>query len=206
MRATSFLKSYLINGSTEVIVHVNTVRHPALGSPWPLGLRGWYTPRVTSVLKALELADIDELVAVAVADAAPEEVIPPVPGPPGWTAERRAACRAFFLEWAAERPEAGTRFAVVDGGRLVGIARLSPVDPPGTREIGMWLARSARGRGVGVAAVTELLAQAAGQGVTAVIAGTTRGNAAALGVLRRCGARLVEDPATGQVRAELTPR
>jgi RimJ/RimL family protein N-acetyltransferase len=167
---------------------------------------GWYTAGMANVLKPLELADIDELVAVAVADAAPEEVIPPVPGPPGWTAERRAACRAFFLEWAAERPIPGARFAVVDEGRLVGIARLSPVDPPGTREIGMWLARSARGRGVGVAAVTELLAQATAQGVAAVVAETTRGNAAALGVLRRCGARLAEDPATGQVHADLTPR
>jgi RimJ/RimL family protein N-acetyltransferase len=166
----------------------------------------WYTRRVTAVLKPLDVADIDELVAVAVADAVPEEVIPPVPGPPGWTAERRAACRRFFVEWAAEQPIPGARFAVVDGGRLVGMARLSPTDPPGTREIGMWLARSVRGRGVGVAAVTELLAQALAQGVTAVIAETTQGNSAALGVLRRCGARLVEDQATGDVHAELAPR
>jgi RimJ/RimL family protein N-acetyltransferase len=161
---------------------------------------------VTAVLKPLDLADVDGLVAVAVAEAVPAEVIPPVPGPPGWTPERRAACRRFFVEWAAEQPIPGARFAVVDGGRLVGMARLSPVDPPGTREIGMWLARSARGRGVGVAAVTELLVQAAAQGVTAVVAETTEGNAAALGVLRRCGARLVQDPATGEVHAELAPR
>ena len=65
----------------------------------------------------------------------------------------------------------------------------------------MWLGRSARGQGIGAAALRELLNAAARAGMRAVVAETTPDNIGAVSVLRKCGAKLREDD--GKVRAEI---
>ncbi|MYW04114.1 GNAT family N-acetyltransferase, partial [Streptomyces sp. SID3343] len=81
------------------------------------------------------------LLDAAVADADPLEVMPPVDGPPGWTADRRAAFLAFHHEWAATP----TTYAILVDGRVVGAARLQPA-PAGGLETGLWIGRSYRGQ------------------------------------------------------------
>lgn len=70
---------------------------------------------------------LEELLAVAVEGATPEEVMPPVVGPPGWTTERQEALRNWHR---ARRPGlAGplreSTFAITHNGRIVGSARLA---------------------------------------------------------------------------------
>ncbi|QNP75496.1 GNAT family N-acetyltransferase [Streptomyces roseirectus] len=159
----------------------------------------------------MEVRRVDEdslegLLAVAVEDAAPEEVMPPVAGPPGWTALRRDA----FRDWHRSRfpglagPLGESTFTVVDDGVPVGSARLA-LRGEGVLETGMWLGRSHRGRGIGTAALRLLLDEAARAGARVVVADTTADNSAALGVLRRSGAALTAGRESGDVLAELTP-
>ncbi|MDH6143722.1 RimJ/RimL family protein N-acetyltransferase [Kitasatospora sp. GP30] len=158
-------------------------------------------------LQAMDEQVLAGLLAVAVADAAPEEVMPPVAGPPGWTQTRQEAFRAWHR---AHRPGlAGplgeVTFAVVDDGSIVGSARLARRDPstPGVLETGLWLARSRRGRGTGTAALRLIRAEAARLGADHVVADTRSHNAAALGALRRNGAALSPAPDGDQVEARL---
>ncbi|MGD9526178.1 GNAT family N-acetyltransferase [Pseudonocardia sp.] len=166
---------------------------------------------------------LDALVAAALADADPDEVTPPLGA--GWTAERLAWLRDHHL---APRPHRET-WAVVAGGAVVGAVRLTPVADPAesptrpdemrnsqengpaersTRpdemrnsrvEVGMWLVRSARGRGVGAAALRLALDLAAGR---TVVAHTTVANAAAVAALRRLGFVTSSGAEPGAVRAE----
>ncbi|SOD64412.1 Protein N-acetyltransferase, RimJ/RimL family [Streptomyces zhaozhouensis] len=149
------------------------------------------------MVRRVELRRIDEeglatLLTVAVADAAPEEVMPPVTGPPGWTTERREA----FLAWhRARRPGLGgslgeSTYAVLHDREVVGSARLARTDRRDVLETGLWLARAQRGRGIGTAALRALLREAARAGARAVVADTTTHNTAALTALRRNGAVL----------------
>ncbi|NGO68444.1 GNAT family N-acetyltransferase [Streptomyces sp. SB3404] len=144
-------------------------------------------------LRRVTEENLEALLAVAVDDAEPEEVMPPVPGPPGWTGERRDAFRAWHRARlpGLEGPLGEAAYAVVDGGRVAGSARLArPGGRPGTLETGLWLGRSHRGRGIGTAVLGLLLDEATAAGAHRVIADTTAGNAAAIGALRRGGARL----------------
>ena len=81
------------------------------------------------------------------------------------------------------------------------MVRMTRCDEPGTVETGMWLGRSARGQGIGVVALRELLNEAARAGMRAVVAETTRDNFGAVSVLEKCGAKLREDG--GKVHAEI---
>jgi RimJ/RimL family protein N-acetyltransferase len=152
--------------------------------------------------------DLEALLAVAVEDAAPEEVMPPVDGPPGWTAARRET----FRNWHRARrpglvgPLRESTFVITHDGTVVGSARLALRGIPDVLETGMWLGRSHRGRGIGTAALGILLCEAAGAGARAVVADTTAHNAAALGALRRNGATLVARQDTPDIRAELPPK
>ncbi|MFB6549943.1 GNAT family N-acetyltransferase [Streptomyces sp. NPDC056405] len=160
----------------------------------------------------VELRQVDEvtlegLLAVAVEDAEPEEVMPPAAGPPGWTALRREAFRAWHR---ARRPGlAGplreSTFAIVHEGETVGSARLAVRGSREVLETGMWLARSQRGRGIGSAALRVLLGEAARAGAQTVVADTTVHNAAALAALRGNGATLAPGEGTADVHAELRP-
>jgi RimJ/RimL family protein N-acetyltransferase len=148
----------------------------------------------------VKLRPIDEqllprLLDVAVAGADPDEVMPAAPGPSGWTPERRTAFGDYYGSapaWAIQADE-----------EVVGATRLTPAEAPGAAEVGIWLARSARGKGHGTEALHLLVEQARSQGVTALIVETNTSNRAAVGALRTLGAKLWEDPESGAVHATL---
>lgn len=148
-------------------------------------------------LRLVDETELARLLEVAVADAVPGEVMPPVAGPPGWTEERRAA---FYAHYGAEKARA---YAFEVNDRIVGAGRLAPADSPGSMEAGVWLARSARGRGYGTQMLHLMTEEARALGATAIIAETTTANLAATGALRNIGAKLWEDPESGSVHATL---
>ncbi|AQS65822.1 GNAT family N-acetyltransferase [Streptomyces pactum] len=160
------------------------------------------------VLRQVDEVSLEGLLTVAVEDAEPEEVMPPVAGPPGWTPLRREAFRAWHR---ARRPGlAGplreSTFVIHHEGRIVGSARLAVRGSLEVLETGMWLARSRRGRGIGGAALRVLLGEAAEAGARTVVADTKTHNAAALAALRGIGATLVPSGETDDVHAELRSR
>lgn len=111
---------------------------------------------------------LDELLTLAVASAAPEEVMPALAGPPGWTLPRREA----FLAFHRARADAGDGeriLAVAAEGRVVGAGRLAPLEEPGAWAVGVWLGRSARGRDIEAAALAELARIARDGGATTVV-------------------------------------
>lgn len=127
----------------------------------------------------------------AAADAAPDEVTPPLTPGEVWTTER--------VEWMREvhrrarpgldGPDGQATWAVVVDGAVVGAVRLRLTDEPGVLETGIWLTRGARGRGLGRLAVEAVLGRARELGAREVRAETSTGNGAALSVLRRLGFR-----------------
>jgi RimJ/RimL family protein N-acetyltransferase len=147
----------------------------------------------------------EELLDVAVAEADPEDVMPRVTGPPGWTAKRREAFRAFHRNFygGLAGPHKTVMFGVFAHGHLVGMIRMRRTDDAESVETGIWLGRLARGRGIATAALRALATEAAAIGARTVVADTTAGNHAALATLRRCGAELTEDRASGKVIAVL---
>ncbi|MEU9014329.1 GNAT family N-acetyltransferase [Streptomyces sp. NPDC048479] len=158
----------------------------------------------------VDLRHVDEetlqgLLAVAVNEAAPGEVMPPVAGPPGWTPARQDAFRA----WHRTRrpglagPLRESTFAILTDGQIVGSARLACRDNQEVLETGMWLARSARGRGIGTATLRALLHEAARADARLVVAETTATNLGAIAALRRNDARLTTDQHNGHVHAHL---
>ncbi|MCC3654221.1 GNAT family N-acetyltransferase [Streptomyces sp. S07_1.15] len=159
-------------------------------------------------LRRMDEASLEGLLAVAVDDAAPEEVMPPVAGPPGWTPERQEAFRAWHRARRAglAGPLRESTYAIIHDGETVGAARLAARGSGEALETGMWLARSQRGRGIGTAVLRALLDEAARAGARVVVADTTAQNAAALAALRRNGATLTSSEDTADVHAELTPR
>lgn len=153
-------------------------------------------------MSTVSLQPIDDdllprLLEVAVTDAGPAEVMPAVPGPPGWTDARRAA----FADH--HRPGDGRTYAVLADSMIAGAARLTPTEAPGSVEAGIWLRRSVRGKGLGTEAMRLLIDEARAQGASALIAETNAANLPAVGVLRTLGAMLWEDPDSGAVHATL---
>jgi RimJ/RimL family protein N-acetyltransferase len=148
--------------------------------------------------------NLESLLSVAVAEAEPGDVMPPVQAPAGWSCARREAFREFHRAsyGGLDGPTRTLMYAILAGGEVVGMIRLARRDEPGTAETGLWLGRSARGQGIGAAAVRALLVEAAGHGMHTVVADTTRENAGAIGVLTRCGAKLREDG--DRVHAEMS--
>ncbi|WP_367128122.1 GNAT family N-acetyltransferase [Saccharothrix sp. HUAS TT1] len=129
------------------------------------------------LLRALDDDGIERLLDLAVADADPADVMPP-----GWTTDRRDAFRDFYRGFLTDAYE------IVRDGRTVGMARLTA-----DGETGMWIARHARGGGVGLAALRHVVAEAPRRGITTIVADTTTDNTAALTVLRKAGAALDVD-------------
>ena len=140
---------------------------------------------------------------LAVAETEPEEVMPPVTAPAGWSLARLKAFREFYRSNfdGLDGPTRTQMYAVICDGDVVGMIRIARRDEPDAMETGMWLGRSARGHGIGGTALRLLLVEAANLGTRRVIAETTSQNTAALAALRRCGAEL-HDHCTG-VRAEI---
>lgn len=164
--------------------------------------------RLRHVAGAVRLEPVDErnlepLLSVAAAEAEPGEVMPPVEAPAGWSLARREAFREFHRASFAglDGPTGSQMYAILVGGEVVGMIRMTRCDEPGTVETGMWLGLSARGQGIGAAALRELLNVAARVGMRAVVAETTSDNIGALAVLEKCGAKLRED--NGKVHAEI---
>ncbi|MEH1099671.1 GNAT family N-acetyltransferase [Micromonospora sp. CPCC 205561] len=154
-------------------------------------------------LEPVDEQNLEPLLSVAAAEAEPGDVMPPVEAPAGWSHARRDAFREFHrASFAGLEGPTGTRmYAILAGGEVVGMIRMTLRDEPGTVESGMWLGRSARGQGIGVAALRELLNEAAAAGMRLVVAETTADNRGAVSVLRKCGAKLREDGA--KVHAEI---
>lgn len=147
-------------------------------------------------LEPLSEHNLGALLEAAVADADPAEVMPPVAGEPGWTAQRKQAFLEFHRERAlrAEGPVELTYVITVDG-RAVGAARLEYQGE--SFEAGVWIGRSHRGRGVGRAVAGKLRIAAAAAGVRRIVAVTTSENTAARRLLPT-GTPVGED---GTVRA-----
>jgi RimJ/RimL family protein N-acetyltransferase len=160
---------------------------------------------VTFSLRRLDEPLLADLLSVATTDATPDEVMPPVDGPPGWTHARREAFLTFHRDrfGGLDAPLATVMYAIVVDGAVAGMIRLARTATDGAYETGMWLGRGRRGQGLGVAAVRALLDEARLIGARAVIADTTPGNAAALGALRSCGAMLTVDDSQGKVLARI---
>jgi RimJ/RimL family protein N-acetyltransferase len=142
-----------------------------------------------------ELLDVDEtvlarLVEAAVSDAEPDEVTPPMAGP-RWGPERiewlRRLHRDRRLGFGGPLGEA--TWAVAVDGEIVGGVRLKRTAEPDVLETGIWLIRSARGKGVGRKAIADVIEKARKHGARAVRADTSPENAAALYVLQRLGFR-----------------
>ncbi|MGC4804033.1 GNAT family N-acetyltransferase [Micromonospora sp. DT233] len=160
-------------------------------------------------LEPVDEENLESLLSVAVAEAEPDDVMPPVDAPAGWSHARREAFRDYYRTGFAglDGPARTRMYAVLVGGEVLGMIRMTRCPPPGTVETGFWLGRSARGQGVGVAALRELLNLAAAAGMRTVVAQTSRDNAGAVSVLRRCGAVLTEkdDAVHAEISLDATP-
>ncbi|MGX1274350.1 GNAT family N-acetyltransferase [Streptomyces phaeoluteigriseus] len=145
-------------------------------------------------LHPLDRTLLTDLLRAAVEDADPLEVMPPVEGPGGWTPERRSAFVRFHESRSLAADPVETTFAIAVSGRVVGAARLCPVDGrAGTAEAGVWIGRSHRGVGVGGAVLDSLLDRARAQGFTSVYVSTTPDNLAVRALMTGIGADLVPD-------------
>jgi RimJ/RimL family protein N-acetyltransferase len=160
------------------------------------------------VTREIRLTPVDEnnlepLLSVAVAEAEPDEVMPPVAAPAGWSQARRDAFRQFHRAHfgGLDGPTRHLMYAIVQDGDVVGMIRLARRDEPDTLETGMWLGKSTRGQGIGLIALRLLLTEAVRAGARRVVAQTRPDNTAALNLLRRCGARFEQHD--GTVRAEI---
>jgi RimJ/RimL family protein N-acetyltransferase len=143
----------------------------------------------------VELVDVDEgvlehLVDVATTDAAADEVTPPVTDGPAWTAERIAWLKEFHRLHRDGRAGQSVWAVLVDGA-VAGQVRLRHLPEDGAGEIGLWLRRSVRGRGVGSAVVRAVLDQAVALGLVRVTAETTTNNVLARRLLDRAGFTVV---------------
>ena len=110
------------------------------------------------------LTPVDErlltpLLSVAVAETKPEEVMPPVEAPPGWSQKRRDAFCEFYRSHyrGLNGPTRTLAYGILCNSDVVGMIRMARSDGPDTLETGMWLGRSMRVRGIGVRALRLLL-------------------------------------------------
>ena len=139
----------------------------------------------------LDERGLGDLLEAAVAGADPAEVLPAAAGAT-WDDTLRARFLAFHRGRALAPDPVERTWVVRADGHAVGALRLEP--GPDGDEVGIWLVRDARGRGLGSAAVRQLLGPAAAQrgaagaAGTPLIARTTAANRAALGLLRALGA------------------
>lgn len=144
-------------------------------------------------LRRLDEELLGELLETAVRDADPGEVMPPVAGPPGWTRQRRETFVAFHRQRALAEWRVEATFAIVFERSVVGAARLDPVpDESGVVELGVWLGRSVRGRGLAHKVLTELVDAARAMGTRHLVASTTVSNPAAQRALASLGADLTQ--------------
>lgn len=159
------------------------------------------------------LAPVDEqllarLVVVATSDADVSEVTPPLTPGDAWTPERLA----WFEDYHRSRrggltsAEGEVTWAVLEAGAPVGSVRLKRTETDGMLETGIWLARSARGRGIGGQAMRLVREQARAAGASGIRADTTVTNSAAQALMRASGFRLSPEAPDGRVHGILAER
>ena len=87
------------------------------------------------------------------------------------------------------------RLVLLDAGGMLGWAALSPVSARecyrGVAENSVYVAREARGRGVGRMLLEELVRRADANGIWTIQAGILSGNDASVALHERCGFRVV---------------
>lgn len=139
-------------------------------------------------------AVLEQLLVLAVQDASPDEVTPPLGPGPGWNAERIAWFRSYHREAAAglDGPAQEKTWAVLCDGVPAGSVRLKRTGDA-TAETGIWVGRGYRGLGVGTAALRLVLVEARRAGLGQVVAHTTAGNVGAQRLLIAAGALLTYD-------------
>jgi len=157
----------------------------------------------------VELVPVDErmlerLIVVAVTDAPADDVVPPLDDSGGWNERRLVWLRQYHRDCRAglDGPAGQATFAVLDDGHVVGSVRLAVTAHPRELETGMWLARSARGRGIGADALTAVAAMARSR-ADAVVLWLTEDQEEARGALETVGADLGVPDADGILRATL---
>lgn len=145
---------------------------------------------------------LEDLLALAVAEAEPGEVMPPASGESAteprttWTDLRRGAFREYHRRCRVNPqfsvPE--VTWAVKARGRIVGAARLALVDgDPDVREVGLWLGRSYRGQGISGEVAYWAIAAARTMDARRLVARTTVSNPPARRSLERIGFEVVPD-------------
>lgn len=163
-----------------------------------------------AALADVTLAPVDEeilarLVAVATTDADASEVTPPLTPGDEWTPQRVA----WFEEYHRSRRAGLTgskgeaTWAILESGSPVGSVRLKGTEADGVLETGIWLARSARGRGIGVQAMRLIREEARACRAKGIRADTTRTNDAAQALMRAVGFALSPDAPDGRVHGIL---
>lgn len=110
-----------------------------------------------------------------------------------WDSNHRKDCRLVALEPRAE----GVSEVLIplEGVRVLGWAALSPVSSrivyAGVAEVSVYVAATARGRGVGKALLQSLVQESEANGLWTLQAGIFAENAASLSLHRSCGFREV---------------
>jgi hypothetical protein len=94
----------------------------------------------------VRLTRVDErlltpLLSVAVAETKPDEVMPPVEAPPGWSQPRREAFCEFYRSHCRglNGPTRTLIYGILCNSDVVGMIRMARSDGPDTLETGMWL-------------------------------------------------------------------
>ncbi|MET9319384.1 GNAT family protein [Streptomyces sp. NPDC003038] len=161
--------------------------------------------RTDVTLHPLDEALLPGLLRAAVEDADPDEVMPPVAGPAGWTPERRTAFLRFHRSRSLAAEPVEATFAIVVGETVVGAARLCPVEGAKRAvEAGVWIGRSHRGGGVGGVVLRLLMDRARADGREALFVSTKPDNAAVHRLLAGLGTDLVPDGETVTAWVDLT--
>lgn len=147
-------------------------------------------------LVPVDEAVLEDLLALAVAEAQPGEVMPPASGESAteprttWTDLRKGAFREYHRRCRVnlQGPVPEVTWAVKARGRIVGAARLALVDgDPGAREVGLWLGESYRGQGISGEVGYWALAAAQTMGAKRLVARTMAPTPVARRSLERIG-------------------
>lgn len=160
---------------------------------------------------AVRLVDVTEpvleqLLTVAIQDADPDEVTPPVGSAAGWNSERISWFREYHHHAAGlDGPARQKSWAISSDGSLAGSIRLQRTGTD-SLETGIWLGRSFRGQGIAREALRLVIERAAATGAAVLEAETTAGNAAALALLRSAGARFQQREAPGAAAVPVRAR
>ena len=149
---------------------------------------------------------LEQLLTVAIQDADPDEVTPPLGSASGWNSERISWFREYHHAAAGlDGPAQQKSWAISSDGKLAGSIRLKRTRADAL-ETGIWLGRSFRGRGIAREALRLVIDRAAASGAAVLQADTTAGNGAALGLLRSARAEFEHGGASGAAAVPVKAR